>query len=91
MLTLADTGLRISEACRLTTGHFDWPERRAQVEIKGGRQSTVRFSDRAVKRHQAYLVLRDTVIVPTGMRRNARRFLRGTTMAPAQSCCPSIV
>lgn len=71
VLTLADTGLRISEACRLTTGHFDWPERRAQVEIKGGRQSTVRFSDRAVAAIQAYLVLRDTVIVPTGMRRNA--------------------
>ena len=71
VLTLADTGLRISEACRLTTGHFDWAERRAQVEIKGGRQSTVRFSERAVAAIQLYLALRDAAIMAPGMRRSA--------------------
>src|SRR3972149_4338950 len=38
ILTLSDTGLRISEACRLTRGHIDWEEGRAIVTIKGGRE-----------------------------------------------------
>ncbi len=55
ILTLSDTGLRISEACRLTRGHIDWAEGRAIVTIKGGRESVVRFSSRALAAIKAYL------------------------------------
>jgi len=47
ILTLADTGLRISEACSLTRGQYDRNEHQAIVIIKGGRESIVRFSQRA--------------------------------------------
>ncbi len=50
ILTLSDTGLRISEACSLTRGQYDRNERQAVVIIKGGRESIVRFSGRS---HQA--------------------------------------
>lgn len=55
IFTLADTGLRISEACRLTRGHIDWAEGRAIIIIKGGRESVVRFSGRALAAIKAYL------------------------------------
>jgi len=55
ILTLSDTGLRISEACRLTRGNFDWSEGRAIVTIKGGRESIVRFSERSLNAIKAYL------------------------------------
>ena len=47
ILTLSDTGLRISEACSLTRGQYDRNEHHAVVIIKGGRESIVRFSQRA--------------------------------------------
>jgi integrase len=55
IFVLADTGLRISEACRLTRGHIDWAEGRAIITIKGGRESVVRFSGRALAAIKAYL------------------------------------
>jgi site-specific recombinase XerD len=55
ILTLCDTGLRISEACRLNRGHLDWAEGRAIVIIKGGRESLVRFSERALSATKTYL------------------------------------
>lgn len=58
ILTLSDTGLRISEACRLTRGHMDWAEGRAIVTIKGGRESVVRFSERAMNAIKSYLSAR---------------------------------
>lgn len=58
ILTLSDTGLRISEACRLTRGNIDWAEGRAIVTIKGGRESVVRFSERALNAIKAYLAAR---------------------------------
>jgi site-specific recombinase XerD len=58
ILTLSDTGLRISEACRLTRGQLDWAEGRAIVTIKGGRESVVRFSERSLSAVKAYLTAR---------------------------------
>ncbi len=56
--TLADTGLRVSEACGLTRGHVDWDEGRAVVIGKGGGEAVVRFSGRALARLKQYLAAR---------------------------------
>ncbi|MBI5292276.1 MAG: tyrosine-type recombinase/integrase [Chloroflexi bacterium] len=66
VFTLADTGLRISEACRLTRGHIDWTESRAIVTIKGGRESVVRFSARALAAIKTYLSARAQLDGATG-------------------------
>ena len=58
ILTLADTGLRISEACSLTRGQYDRSERYAAVVIKGGGESIVRFSTRTHHAIVAYLEAR---------------------------------
>ena len=58
VLMLADTGLRIAEACALTRSQVDFEERRAVATIKGGRQSVVRFSERALHGVRVYLRLR---------------------------------
>ena len=46
LLTLADTGLRVHEACALRRGDIDWNEGKALVIGKGNRQAVVRFSKR---------------------------------------------
>src|SRR3990172_6753968 len=66
ILTLSDTGLRISEACRLTRGHIDWEEGRAIVTIKGGRERIVRFSARALSAVKLYLPARAELDGATG-------------------------
>ena len=66
VFTLADTGLRISEACRLTRGQLDWDEGRAIVTIKGERESVVRFSERALSAIKAYLGARAELDGATG-------------------------
>lgn len=55
MLTLADTGLRVHEACRLRRGEIDWHESRAVIIGKGDKQAVVRISKRALNSLQAYL------------------------------------
>ncbi len=65
IITLADTGLRVHEACNLRRGEIDWREGRALVIGKGNRQAIVRFSTRAMTALKAYL--------------NARSVLDGTT------------
>ncbi len=55
ILTLADTGLRISEACSLRRGDIDWRERKALVIGKGDKQAVVRFSSRALTAIKEYL------------------------------------
>jgi len=55
LFTLADTGLRVAEACSLTRGHIDWNEARAVVLGKGNREAVVRFSRRALRYLRAYL------------------------------------
>jgi integrase len=58
LLTLADTGLRIHEACELRRGDLDWNEGRALVIGKGNRQAIVRFSSRALMALKDYLSAR---------------------------------
>jgi site-specific recombinase XerD len=55
LLTLADTGLRVHEACNLRRGDVDWNEGRALLIGKGDRQAVVRFSSRALAALKDYL------------------------------------
>ncbi len=58
LLTLADTGLRVHEACKLRRGDMDWNEGRAVIIGKGDKQAVVRFSTRAMKALKDYLSAR---------------------------------
>lgn len=58
LLTLADTGLRVHEACSLRRGDIDWNEGRAIIIGKGNKQAVVRFSSRAMKALKDYLSAR---------------------------------
>jgi site-specific recombinase XerD len=55
LLTLADTGLRVHEACKLRRGDIDWNEQRAIVIGKGDKQAVVRFTSRALQAIKDYL------------------------------------
>jgi integrase len=61
LLTLADTGLRVHEACALRRGDIDWNEGRAVIIGKGDKQAVVRFSTRAMKALKDYLALRSSL------------------------------
>jgi site-specific recombinase XerD len=54
VLTLADTGLRISEACLLKRGDIDWKERHA-ILSQSSSEAIVRFSNRAIRALTEYL------------------------------------
>jgi integrase/recombinase XerC len=58
LLTLADTGLRVHEACGLRRGDLDWNEGRALIIGKGDRQAIVRFSNRVLSALKSYLSAR---------------------------------
>ena len=58
LLTLADTGLRVHEACNLRRGDIDWNEGRALVVGKGDREAVVRFSQRSLDALKTYLLAR---------------------------------
>lgn len=58
LLTLADTGLRVHEACALRRGDVDWNEAKAVIIGKGDRQAVVRFSRRSIQALQDYLSAR---------------------------------
>jgi integrase/recombinase XerC len=58
LLTLADTGLRVHEACALRRGDIDWNEGRAIIIGKGNQQAVVRFSTRSLKAVRDYLSVR---------------------------------
>lgn len=55
ILTLADTGMRVHEACQLRRGDLDWHEGKAIIIGKGNRQAVVRFSNRALNALKDYL------------------------------------
>jgi site-specific recombinase XerD len=55
LFVLADTGLRVAEACSLSRGDIDWHEGRAMVLGKGDRQAVVRFSQRSLRKLNSYL------------------------------------
>lgn len=71
VLTLADTGLRISEACALRRGDIDWQEGQAMIIGKGNKQAVIRFSNRALDAMRDYLA--------------ERAALDGTTKKPLSS------
>lgn len=58
LLTLADTGLRVHEACNLRRGDIDWDEYRAVIIGKGNREAVLRFSRRSLLAIKDYLRLR---------------------------------
>jgi len=58
LLTLADTGLRVHEACGLRRGDIDWNEGRALIIGKGNKQAVVRFSRRCLSAVKDYLTVR---------------------------------
>jgi integrase/recombinase XerC len=58
LITLADTGLRVHEACALRRGDVDWNEGRALIIGKGNQQAVVRFSRRCMGAIKDYLSLR---------------------------------
>jgi integrase/recombinase XerC len=55
LLTLADTGFRVHEACKLRRGDIDWNEQRAVIIGKGDKQAVVRFTSRAIQAIKDYL------------------------------------
>lgn len=61
LLTLADTGLRVNEACKLRRGDIDWNEQRAIVIGKGDKQAVVRFTSRCLQAIKDYLSQRATL------------------------------
>lgn len=58
LLTLADTGLRVHEACKMLRGDLDWNEGHAAITGKGGKAAIVRFSSRAMRAIKDYLAAR---------------------------------
>lgn len=58
LLTLADSGLRVHEACNLRRGDIDWHEGRAIIIGKGDREAIVRFSSRSLEAVKDYLNVR---------------------------------
>lgn len=61
VLTLVDTGLRISEACALKRSDIDWLEARAIIIGKGDKQAVIRFSNRSMEALKFYLHARASV------------------------------
>jgi site-specific recombinase XerD len=61
VLTLADTGLRISEACALKRGDIDWLEQRSIIIGKGDKQAVVYYSNRCIDALKDYLHARVNV------------------------------
>jgi len=58
LLTLADTGLRVHEACKLRRGDIDWNEQRAVIIGKGDKQAVIRFTSQSIHAIKDYLSLR---------------------------------
>lgn len=58
LITLADTGLRVHEACNLRRGDLDWNEGRAIIIGKGDKQAVIRFTTRAMRALKDYLSIR---------------------------------
>lgn len=58
LLTLADTGLRVHEACKLRRGDIDWNEQRAIIIGKGDKQAVIRFTSRSIQAIRDYLAQR---------------------------------
>lgn len=66
IIILADTGLRVHEACGLRRGDIDWNEGRAVIIGKGNKQAVVRFSTRSLSALREYLSIRAEIDGITG-------------------------
>lgn len=55
IITLAETGLRVHEACNLRRGDIDWNEYKAIIIGKGNQQAIIRFSKKAISAIKIYL------------------------------------
>ncbi len=67
LITLADTGLRIHEACNLRRGTIDWFSNKAIIIGKGNKQAVIRFSDRSIEKLRIYLNERSVLDGATGL------------------------
>jgi site-specific recombinase XerD len=76
VLTLADTGLRVSELCRLKRKDINWRSRKAVIVGKGDKQAVIRFSRRSLAAIQGYLNERSILDGPTGNLGNNPIFCR---------------
>jgi integrase/recombinase XerC len=61
LVTLADTGLRVHEACNLRRGDIDWFEGKAMIIGKGDQQNVVRFSARSLSDIKDYINIRSVI------------------------------
>jgi integrase/recombinase XerC len=61
LLALADTGLRVHEACALRRGDLDWNEGQAIIIGKGDKQAVIRFSSRSLQALKDYLAGRASI------------------------------
>lgn len=66
LVTLADTGLRIHEACNLRRGTIDWFSNKAVIIGKGNKEAIIRFSDRSINLLKSYLYERSVIDGATG-------------------------
>ena len=66
LITLADTGLRIHEACNLRRGSIDWFSYKAVIIGKGNKEAVIRFSDRSISALKTYLNERAVIDGGTG-------------------------
>jgi site-specific recombinase XerD len=61
LITLADTGFRVHEACNLRRGDIDWNEGRAIIIGKGNKQAVIRFTLNSLQAIKDYLLKRATL------------------------------
>lgn len=61
ILLLADSGLRVSEACNLRIGYVDLLEQQAVIIGKGNKQAIVKFSNRVAEALRDYLKDRENI------------------------------
>lgn len=66
LITLADTGLRIHEACNLRRGTIDWFSYKAIIIGKGNKEAVIRFSERSIRMLKTYLNERAVIDGATG-------------------------
>ncbi len=76
LITMADTGLRVSEACNLKRGDLDWERKRAIIIGKGDKQAIVRFSQRSLGHIQDYLSKRSALDQRQGRQKSLPLFAR---------------
>lgn len=67
VITLADTGMRVHEACKLRRGDIDWMTGKGLIIGKGNKEGTIRFSPRALHAARVYVEARGQFDGATGI------------------------